>query len=107
MNYFYYEAQHGLLSPIMELLSNNCLVCYEWRFVLDFYRKYNENSPQVRYYQQTLLQPATHQPQQPLGEMVLVIEQIISLQRLGLSTHMYLDKLFNFTKYGKGYVGNN
>ena len=74
---------------------------------LDFYRKYNENSPQVRYYQQTLLQPATHQPQQPLGEMVLVIEQIISLQRLGLSTHMYLDKLFNFTKYGKGYVGNN
>ena len=42
VNYFYYEAQHGLLSPIMELLSNNCLVCYEWRFVLDFYRKYNE-----------------------------------------------------------------
>ena len=26
----------------MDLVSNNCLVCYEWRLVLDFYRKYNE-----------------------------------------------------------------
>ena len=26
----------------MELLSSNCLVCYEWPLVLDFYRKYNE-----------------------------------------------------------------
>ena len=41
---------------------------------LDFYRKYNENSPQVRYYQQTLL--PLHQP---LCAMYFVIEQIISL----------------------------
>ena len=30
------------IYTIMDLVSNNCLVCYEWRLVLDFYRKYNE-----------------------------------------------------------------